>query len=65
MNTTKRTIPSPEGQKRLETLRQAVKKTLEKKRRLGQYAVIWKDGKPVITGEEASEQTLAPPTPFA
>lgn len=53
MNTTKRTTPSPEGQKQLESLRQAVDKTLEKKRRLGQYAVTWKDGKPVIAGEDA------------
>ena len=36
MNTIKKTTPSPEGQKQLETLRQAVDKTLEKKRRLGQ-----------------------------
>ena len=53
MNTTKKTTPSPEGQKQLEMLRQAVDKTLEKKRRLGQYAVTWKDGKPVISGEDA------------
>jgi hypothetical protein len=38
MNTTKRATPSPGGQKQLESLRQAVDKTLEKKRRLGQYA---------------------------
>lgn len=38
MNTTKRATPSPEGQKQLESLRQAVDKTLEKKGRLGQYA---------------------------
>jgi len=33
----------------------AVKQTLEKKKRLGQYAVIWHDGKPVITGDDAPE----------
>ncbi|WPL18450.1 hypothetical protein Thiowin_03523 [Thiorhodovibrio winogradskyi] len=53
MNTKSITTPSPEGQRQLEALRQAVSKTLEKKRRLGQYAVIWKDGKPVMTGEDA------------
>lgn len=53
MNTTKTKKPSPAGQKQLETLRQAVSRTLEKKRRLGQYAVTWKDGKPVISGEDA------------
>jgi DNA-binding PadR family transcriptional regulator len=62
MNTTKRNRPSPEGQKQLETLRQAVDKTLEKKRRLGQYAVTWKDGKPVIAGEDAPEPSSAPST---
>lgn len=52
MNTRKISTPSPEGQRQLETLLQAVEKTLEKKRRLGQYAVTWKDGKPVIAGED-------------
>jgi len=52
MNTKRKSTPSPEGQRQLETLRQAVDKTLEKKRRLGQYAVTWKDGKPVISGED-------------
>ena len=54
MNTKKKSTPSPEGQRQLDTLRQAVGKALEKKRRLGQYAVIWKDGKPVIAGEDVS-----------
>ena len=45
--------PSPEGRQQLEALRLAVAKTLEKKRRLGQYAVIWKNGKPTLQGEDA------------
>jgi hypothetical protein len=53
MNIKRKNGPSPEGQRKLETLRQAVGKTLEKKRRLGQYAVTWKDGKPVVQGEDA------------
>jgi len=53
MNVNRKTIPSDEGKRLLETLRQAVGKTLEKKRRLGQYAVTWQDGKPVVTGEDA------------
>ncbi|PKN27327.1 MAG: hypothetical protein CVU65_02685 [Deltaproteobacteria bacterium HGW-Deltaproteobacteria-22] len=53
MNTKQETTPSPEGQRQLETLLQAVGKTLEKKRRLGQYAVTWKDGKPIVAGEDA------------
>lgn len=52
MNTQKKASPSPEGQRQLESLRQAVSNTLERKRRLGQYAVIWQDGKPVRIGEE-------------
>jgi hypothetical protein len=53
MNATRKTTPSKEGQVALETLQKAVRQTLEKKKRLGQYAVIWRDGKPVITGEDA------------
>ena len=53
MNTHRKTMPSAEGKRLLETLQQAVDNALEKKRRLGQYAVIWKNGKPVMTGEDA------------
>ena len=53
MNTNSKTIPSDEGKRLLETLRQAVDKALEKKRRLGQYAVTWQNGKPVVTGDDA------------
>ena len=60
MNTTKISTLSPEGLWQLETLRQAVSKTLERKRRLGQYAVIWKNGKPVIMGEDAPNQPSDP-----
>lgn len=53
MNARLKNIPSQEGQQMLESLRQAVGKALDTKRRLGQYAVIWKDGKPVFVGEES------------
>lgn len=56
MNTHRKTMPSADGQRLLEKLQQAVDKTLEKKRRLGQYAVTWKNGKPVMTGEDAPHQ---------
>lgn len=46
--------PSAEGQRMLEALRLAVSKALERKRRLGQYAIIWQRGKPVRVGGEAS-----------
>jgi hypothetical protein len=58
MNIKQKTTPSPEGQKQLETLRHAVGKTLEKKRRLGQYTVIWKDGKPVVQGEDERKRSV-------
>jgi len=56
MNTTIKKKPSKEAQFLLETLQRAVVQALEKKRRLGQYAVIWQDGKPVMTGEDAPQR---------
>lgn len=35
------------NQQALDALRKAVSETLERKRRLGQYAVIWRDGRAV------------------
>lgn len=45
--------PSPQSQEMLNALRRAVADALEKKRRLGQYAVVWEDGRPVMLGGEA------------
>ncbi|MGZ5619964.1 MAG: hypothetical protein ACXWFG_03785 [Methylobacter sp.] len=45
--------PSPETQAMLDCLRQAVTKTLDRKRRLGQYAVLWSGDEPVAVGEDA------------
>lgn len=53
MNATRKSTASREGLLVLETLQEAVKHALDKKKRLGQYAVIWKDGKPVLTGDDA------------
>lgn len=47
---------SQTGQLMLESLRQSVAEALEKKRRLGQYAVIWQNGKPVLIGDDAPVQ---------
>lgn len=47
---------SQETQEMLKSLKKAVADTLEKKRRLGQYAVIWRDGKPVVIGNDAPQQ---------
>ena len=41
--------------KALESLRNSVAKALDRKRRLGQYAVVWKDGKSVYIGPNPSE----------
>ena len=49
------TTLSTEDQQALDALRSAVAETLERKRRLGQYAVIWRDGRVVtITPEDAA-----------
>lgn len=55
MTTTRNSTPSPEALVVLEALRQAVAKALDRKRRLGQYAVIWENGKPVVFGEDAPD----------
>ena len=43
---------SAKGQAALNALQRAVAKALDKKQQLGQYAVVWQDGKPVIIGAE-------------
>ncbi len=45
--------PSADGLIMLEALREAVAKALERKRRLGQYAVIWDGNKVVMIGDDA------------
>ncbi|WP_085917266.1 hypothetical protein [Halomonas sp. CSM-2] len=44
---------STDTQEMLDSLQTAVAETLERKRRLGQYAVFWENGKPVFIGEDA------------
>ena len=41
------------AQEGLECLRQAVAEALERKRKLGQYAVFWRDGRVVFEGPDA------------
>lgn len=48
------TIPAKEKQL-LDCLTAAVGEALERKRRLGQYAVVWRDGKPALIGDDAPE----------
>ena len=49
--------PSKEGQIILDSLQKAVSDALDKKRRLGQYAVVWKNGNPSMTNEEGHNTT--------
>ena len=44
---------SPDSQSILDCLLATAAKTLDKKKRLGHYAVIWSDGKLVMQGEDA------------
>ncbi|WP_280550453.1 MULTISPECIES: hypothetical protein [unclassified Halomonas] len=56
MNEAKDKPVSQAGQLMLQSLRQSVAEALEKKRRLGQYAVIWQNGQPVVVGDDAPVQ---------
>lgn len=60
MKITQRTTPSEEAQVILDALQKAVTQALEKKRRLGQYAVVCRDGKPVMIGEDAPKVSENP-----
>ena len=51
---------SVKNQQALDALRSAVAEALERKRRLGQYAVIWRDGQAVRI--EPEEPILAEPS---
>ncbi len=55
-----KTTPSKESQIILDSLQKAVTQALEKKRRLGQYAVVWRDGKAVMIGEDAPKVSENP-----
>jgi len=59
--------PDRDSQRMLDALREAVAETLERKRRLGQYAVVWRNGQPEFIGEtpprRASDGSGLPPTP--
>ena len=45
----------------LDSLRLAVAKTLERKRRLGHYAVLWDGNKPILVGEDAPTELKQKP----
>ncbi len=50
--------PPPDTQQMLDSLKQAVTKELEKKKRLGHYAVLWENDKPLLIGEDAPQTPL-------
>jgi len=52
MNSIK-SAPSQQSQLILNALKNAANNELEKKRRLGQYAVLWENGQIVYKGEDA------------
>jgi hypothetical protein len=54
---------SPETQVMLDCLQQAVTNTLERKRRLGQYAVFWSGNAAIAVGLEAPVQLKAAQKP--
>lgn len=45
--------PSAQAQAMLHTLQAAVAKSLERKQKLGQYAVVWHNGRPTQLGADA------------
>ena len=60
MKITSKAKLSEKGQIILDALQKAVTQALEKKRRLGQYAVVWRDGKPIMIGEDAPKVSENP-----
>ena len=50
---------SAEDQQALDALRNAVAEALDRKRRLGQYAVIWRDGRAVRIEPEENADSRA------
>ena len=45
----------------LNSLREAVAEALDRKRRLGQYAVFWQNGRPVCIGPDAPAGHITEP----
>ena len=50
--------PSPQAQAILEALKEAVRKNLDKKKRLGQYAVTWQNGRSMLVGDDAPKAAV-------
>lgn len=63
MNADVNPTPKADIQATLDCLRLAVSKTLERKRRLGQYSVQWNGNAPFAIGEDAPESLQLPQQP--
>ena len=59
-STSSNSTPVLDAQTLLAALQATATSTLERKRRLGHYAVVWQDGRPVAIGEDRPESP--PPT---
>ncbi len=57
-------VLSIKDQQALDALRSAVAEALERKRRLGQYAVIWRDGHVVQIDPDDDPPTVQPGKPM-
>lgn len=44
------TVLNEDSRRLIDSLQRAVDDALERKRRLGQYAVVWRDGQPAFIG---------------
>ncbi|SDH14351.1 hypothetical protein [Nitrosomonas sp. Nm132] len=55
MKITLKRTPSEGSQMILDALQKAVSQAPEKKRCLGQCAIVWRDGRPVKIGEDAQK----------
>ena len=64
-STSSNSTPVLDAQTLLAALQATATSTLERKRRLGHYAVVWQDGRPVAIGEDRPDTEPAPEHPPA
>ncbi|WP_338413627.1 hypothetical protein [uncultured Sphaerotilus sp.] len=58
--TSSNSTPVLDAQQLPAALQATATSTLERKRRLGHYAVVWQDGRPVAIGEDRPDTDAAP-----
>lgn len=59
-STSSNSTPVLDAQTLLAALQATATSTLERKRRLGHYAVVWQDGRPVAIGEDRPDTDADP-----